>query len=497
MGYVAEKIAAYSRKRLLPDLARARLEALDQEQKLAEIDWHQPVVDLVRALSPGQSYESPSHLAPYGEQLDLAPGSGLRLVLAAPPQYGKTETTKAGLLKAAMRFPAKYVYATYNQTQARTVSDALKHTAEEAGIKVLGTKDYWRLPNGSTIKWTSIGGSLTGNAVTGGLIVDDPFKDEKSARSTLMRNTVDEWLERVGLTRVHPGAWVILMATRWHEDDLSGRCVKKRGWRYLNLQAIADGPIDEAGRVIADPLHRFLGEPLWPSKRPLSFLKEAQKNEWTWNSLYQGTPRPKGAKLFKTGSPRFDELPPGGRHVTAHGVDLAYSEKKSSDFSVCLTGRKYGKLIYVTGIRREQVTAPIFCRTLSVVQRALGGRMRWYLSGTEMGSAAFITEKVKNLVALAASEDKYMRAQPASEKWNDGEILLPSEGSSFFGPWVQEFLDEVTEFTGCGDPQDDQVDGLASLVDELLDSVEWVEDDQDLPPQTPIATFATEQGKGF
>jgi len=51
-------------------------------------------------------------------------------------------------------------------------------------------------------------------------IIDDPVKDAEEAESTTMRDKVWEWWKTTFRTRAAPGAAIIIVMTRWHEDDL-------------------------------------------------------------------------------------------------------------------------------------------------------------------------------------------------------------------------------------------------------------------------------------
>jgi predicted phage terminase large subunit-like protein len=338
--------------------------------------------------------------------------------------------------------------------------------ALDAGVNVGGIMRSWTKPDLSEVKWSSIGGQLTGQPIDGIAIVDDPIKDAEQARSKLQRENAEEWMRKVLMTRLHPGASVILMATRWHEDDLSGRFIKKDGWEYVNLQAIAEGQADANEFVIGDPLGRRLGEPLWPEHRPVSFLSEFRKNAHTWAALYQGAPRPAGAEVFKVHPARYERLP-DGPFRQGHGVDLAYTSKTSADFSVCVSGRKYGRKLYVTRVVRKQMAATDFTQHLKMAMGQARGPMLWHASGSEKGTAQFITQKIPGFEMRPASTDKFTRAQPASEAWNQDDILLPEKGSEYYGPWVDDLIDEVASFTGINDPHDDQVDALGSLWEAL------------------------------
>ena len=498
MGWVRDQIRTKKTQRILPGLARRRLDELRAARRAIGIDWDRPAIELVHLLSPLGSFEVAHHLAPYGALLDTALGSNLRVVLAAPPQHSKTETTKAGLIRAMVRAPRRrFAYVTYNQVRSERVSASLQRAAQEAGLEVTGNLGSWRIGNGAEIVFTSIGGSLTGDPVDGGLIVDDPVKDEEEARSARMRDRADDWLESVGIPRVHPGAFVIVMATRWHVDDLSGRCVKSRDWPYLNFQAIADGPLDPEGRVKDDPLHRLPGEALWPSQRPLEFLAERQRNAWTWASLYQGEPRARGSEVFAGEPPRYATLPRTAFRA-GHGIDLAYTARTSADWSVCLSGRRYGSTLYVTNVIRKQVKATDFVLSLKTAASREKAPMVWFVGGVERGSADFIAQKIPNFSALPASSDKFTRAQPASEQWRAGEIVFPSEESPYYDPAFEEVIDELRSFTGVNDPHDDCVDALAALVEAAAGAILTPsERDATLPSLDYASRWEGVGGRGF
>ena len=75
------------------------------------------------------------------------------------------------------------------------------------------------------------------------MVVDDPVKDRAEAESPKMRENTWAWWESVALTRLAPGAKVLLIMTRWHEDDLAGRILSRPSslrWRTLKIPAIAD-----------------------------------------------------------------------------------------------------------------------------------------------------------------------------------------------------------------------------------------------------------------
>lgn len=181
------------------------------------------------------------------------------------------------------------------------------------------------------------------------LIADDLLKGRKTAESILQRNTIWDAFINDLMTRLAPGGAIILMATRWHEDDPTGRALKMGGWTVLNLPALA---------VENDILGRAVGEPLWPERFPLPALLKIKEDsgEYTWNSLYQQDPHPPEGGHIKRAwfSPYVRTLPELVRSVRYW--DLAMSSKTGADYTVGLKMSlgKDGKH-YITDIVRAQV----------------------------------------------------------------------------------------------------------------------------------------------
>lgn len=427
------------------------------------------LLDFMGAVSP--HLDRPDHLRPYAEQLERAVATGgedeIETVIAAPPQHGKTILAVHALVWWLLRRPTLwFAYATYSQTRAESVSRQARDIAERAGLAVSGTLERWTVPGGGGCNWKGVGSGLTGEPISGFLLVDDPYKGPEDSNSKVIRDKVTEWRISVCEVRVHPGAGRLLMATRWHPDDESARCIAE-GWKYINLPAVAEAN---------DPFGRQPGEALWPAKRPLKYLEKIRRNpkvgEYVWAALYQGRPRPRGGTVF--GEARWyrpSELPRSG-YACAHGVDLAYSKKTSADRSVILTGYEANGIIYLVECETRQCRANEFAPVGRAAMARNPGPARWYCSGTELGVADLMRQLGFDIDARSATTDKFIRAQPAATSWNEGKILLPAGDDDSPAPlWTAEFLSVVQGFTGVNDSRDDEVDGLAAVHDELMEGV--------------------------
>lgn len=387
-----------------------------------------------------------------------------------------TEATLRAFLYWARYFPGKrHAYVTYNQTRSQEVAKFFQRIAAEAGFTVGGTLSIVELGNGTTIKFTSIEGGLTGYTVDGVCLIDDPIKGPGEARSPTTRRDCQEFWTAVGRARRHEGTSFVIMATRWHVDDLTGYLVNRADWRYINLKAIAEAKgendIDADGRVISDPLKRKSGESLWRRKPP-EFFREERADRYWWSAMYQGEPVPIGGNVFGADPPYYRELPKDG-YRGVFGLDLAYTAKTHADWSICAEiwsaphpDPKIGTAFYVVNVQRKQVAAPDFALVLRTMQSTRPWRMIWYAAGTEKGSADFLKKQGLPIVVKPPKGDKFVRAQPVAAAWNAGKVFLP-DPFEFDVPWLQAFRDCVQNFTGVGDAQDDDVDALAAGFDEL------------------------------
>lgn len=419
-------------------------------------------LEVVPRLSP--QLTRPDHLAPYANQLDDAVGSDLRVCFSAPPQHGKTVVTLHALIRwmalPHIGRPLRFAYCSFSQERADEVAREARELAFAAGLEPTGRLRRWRVNTGAEVKFVGIGGPLTGYPVSGALIVDDPIKDREEASSKRYRDRAYDWLTDVALSRLHPGAAVIVMATRWHVDDLTGRLTTRSRdpWPLVNLKAVWDGHG-------TDPLGRELGEALWESGRPREWLRQFEASPLTWASLYQGEPRPAGDAVF--GGAAFVEALPTDPHRVGYGVDLAYTAKTSADWSVLvelwrIERRGDKPLFVVADVVRRQCPAPEFVDQLRRKLNQASGPMLWYAAGTEKGAADFVKASGVPLVAKPPRGDKLTRALPVSEAWNDGRVLVPRGA-----PWSRDFLAVVEGFTGVHDAHDDDVDALAAAYDVL------------------------------
>lgn len=243
---------------------------------------------------------------------EVAKGNIKRLIISMPPRHGKTELCGVRFIPWFMaKFVGKHaIYATYNENLAKDKGAEVKAVMEEPAFKQVfpkcklskGGKAQGRLTttNKNAAYFVGRGGSITGR---GGdlIVVDDLFKNDEEADSPAMREKVWKWFTGTIMNRFMTDDGVmILVMTRWHEDDVIGRITDPEnpnyskeiaeGWDIVNIPAEAE-PGDILGREV--------GEPLWPERFGKKFLKEQRAlNARRYSCLYQGNPSPEAGTFF-------------------------------------------------------------------------------------------------------------------------------------------------------------------------------------------------------
>lgn len=398
----------------------------------------------------GRAFGEPKHLDPLVRSLEAAWTRPIYQTAHAPPRHAKTDTVLAWAALTLRRQPWRTVaYISYEAHIARSKSRKARAWYLGSGGRLAdaaASLSEWRTPEGGGFLSGGIGGPLTSQGVDI-LVIDDPYKHRQQAESAAYRQMVADWWGDVGETRIEPGGSAFIFHTRWTTDDLIGHVLEGEGgddWEpHIRLPAIDDS-----------------GQPLWPERWSAEALDRKRRSggEYTWLSLYQGLPRPRGGAVFRDVY-YYDELPKTYR--VGVGVDLAYTARTHADYSVAVVLAESGGNLYVLDVKRMQVDPPQFAGVLRSIKASYpGARFHSFMSSTERGIADLLRAEggVPIVGELASSTgDKFVRAQPAAAAWNDGKVFVPRSA-----PWLEEFIREVSTFSGVGDRHDDQVDALAS-----------------------------------
>ena len=317
--------------------------------------------------------------------------------------------------------------------------------------------DDWALTNGATYMAGGILSGITGNRADG-LVIDDPVKGRQDADSpTIREKTWEAYLNDLR-TRLKPNGWIVIIQTRWHEDDLSGRILPddydgqsgyvegKDGeeWFVVSLQAQAER--DD------DPLGRAPGEWLWPDWFTPSHWKQEKitQGERNWASLYQQRPKPlEGSIIKRKWAKRYipGQLPPDCYLV--HSWDTANKPDEAVNApSVCQVWAVSRTGYYLVHSWRDWVDYPtlkqavkdlyeLYPATVVMIEDKASGQS--LIQDLRAGSTVPI-------VAIEPDGDKFFRAEQSSGVWQAGLVYLPSDRSDLAPEWLPDFEREIFGF---------------------------------------------------
>lgn len=425
----------------------AKTKLIEIESKNAVSYGHMALLDFIPAVTP--KFVRPQHLFKVCDILEGAFEGSIKVTFSAPPRHGKSECIFHFIAKYLARFPDRQVaYVTYTATLAEKRSIQIREICERAGIefdKAFSSRSYWRTKKGGGLIAVGPGGALTGEGVHL-MVVDDPYRDRAEAESAVMKERLMDWWSDVVRTRIEPGGSIVVFHTRWCVDDLIGTLTTEHKWPHVNLKALGD---DDT--------------PLWPERYDAAHLKAMRKeNEYTFASLYQGQPRPRGGAVFN-GAHVYTEEQFKALKIAriSIGVDMAYTAKTHADFSVAIvTATDLDGVVYILDVRREQCESPRFAVILRELRIAHNyPKIYWYTGGIEKTVVqTFRDTFFIPINGVTAREDKFARAQACASAWNSGGVRVPEEPRK----WKETFLTEVLTFSGVSDKHDDQVDALAA-----------------------------------
>lgn len=336
--------------------------------------------------------------------------------------------------------------------------------------------DEWALDNGSEYMSGGILSGITGNRADL-VVIDDPIKGRQDADSEVIRQrTWDEYQESV-LTRLKPSGSVIIIQTRWHEDDLSGRILPDN---YAGESGTIVGKDGFEWEVIClaaecerhdDPLGRKIGEMLWPDWFDERHWSVHRKNPRTWSALFQQRPAPDSGDYFKKEWVKLvpaAQVPPLNTMSVYGASDYAVTNN-GGDYTVhVVVGVDSQDRVWLLDLWRQQASSDRWVDSFCDLVR------KWKPIGwaeetgqIKSGVGPFIVKRMIETGSYVAREqfptrgNKSVRAQSIR-----GRMALSGIYMSEDLPGVEALISEMMSFpVGV---HDDQVDALG-LAGQLMD----------------------------
>jgi predicted phage terminase large subunit-like protein len=419
--------------------------------------------------------------------VDAAEQVAPRLLFSMSPQEGKSERCSRNFLTWILKRNPDLRVASISASDilarrwGRTVRDDITNHPE-LGLRISNSSsaaNEWKIVghDGGMIT-SSIGGSLTGRPVDV-MVIDDPFKDMQDADSETIRGHVKDWWRMVGSTRLPESGIVVVVQTRWHQDDLIGwlKSEDDHDWRHINIPAQADhdpdkDQVDILGREPGEYMVSARGRtvPGWERRK-----KDAGSRGWA--ALYQGNPAPAEGGIFKRTWWQFASFDRGIRKsdgtMEAPGldqvmisVDATFKDTKASDFVVMQVWGKRGAQAILLDQVRGRWDFPTTCTQLESLSAKWPQASLKLIEDKANGPAiiAQLRNRVPGMVAFTPVDSKEARANAIAAFVEAGNVELPNPAVHL---WVNDFVEECAAF-GAGAAHDDMVDTMTQALHRLL-----------------------------
>ncbi|MEU6016980.1 terminase family protein [Streptomyces sp. NPDC047515] len=487
---IEEQVARY---RTLPAAQRTAMARLADPELRKVLAWAEKKMAIERSpgsmaavLTGGREWQA-RHLDLIDKAfVRIANGERMRILLNMPPRHGKSARAArwAPLWYLARHPDHRVMIASYAAKLAeghgRWIRDSIKEMGSQIGIELrygsmaANRFDLAGTPGG--LVTAGVGGSLTGMGANVA-IVDDPLKDAKEADSPVKLANLWDWWQQVLNTRMEPNGSIVVIQTRWSENDLAGRILQSgaEGWTVLDLPALA--------LTDNDPLGRKVGEPLWPERFRHKHLARFKKDvgERGWWALYQQQPRPLEGGVWKwpwitTHRTSLAAFRAVDLTRVLVAIDTAGGREDSDEVGLVAVGSDAEDELYVLADRSRKMGAAEWGRAAGllaveleadawVVESNFGGdmasqilRQAWAELQRDGLTGSLLMPRI---IEVTAKVGKRLRAEPVAQLYENGHVHHVGE---FPGLEVQL----ISWMPGMDSP--DRLDALVHGLTELSDN---------------------------
>lgn len=418
-------------------------------------------------------------------------GDITRLMLFMPPRYGKSEAGSRRLPAYIMgRFPDASIIATsysadlagrMNRDVQRIMDDDLYRAVfpntslygknirtVASGTWLRNSEIFEVVGHKGVYRSAGVGGGITG---MGGqfIVIDDPIKNQEEADSETYREKIWDWYTSTLYTRLEKNGRILLILTRWHEDDLAGRLLSLAEsdpaadqWHVVTFPAIC-----EHEQNADDP--RKIGEPLWPEKYDLKAIDtiKASVGSRVWNALYQQRPSPPDGGMFKRQWFEIVDVAPFYAQRVRYW-DKAGSEGKNDYTCGTLFVRDTHNQFFVEDVVRGQWSSlereSIIKQTAVLDDTKYGMVEVWQEQEPGSGGKESAESTVRNLAGHIIHTErvtgsKATRALPFAAQAEARNVKLVR------GAWNAAYIEELASFPFG--THDDQVDASSGAFNKL------------------------------
>lgn len=429
---------------------------------------------------------------------DVKRGVTRRLVVSMPPRSGKSQLTSVYLPVWLLRQNPKWKIGliSHDPTLAtgwgRAVRNIVEQNGDRLGLAIApdaGAVSEWQTTDrGGVTSRSAPGQSITGRGFNI-MLLDDVVKDFASAHSEASRKAIWDWWLANAETRLEPPSLVVVIGTRWHEDDFIGRLLSSEydgdpeDWEVISFPALAEAE-DVLGRAPGDPL---LSPLLRDEDADAALVRWAGVRRsvgmYSWSALFQQRPAPAEGAIFDIAAFRYWTTNPAlatedgkVRYLDPDSLlgakwldswDMAFKATNDSDFVVGQRWVRHGANRYLIAQKRSRWS---FTNTIAQMKAWQGGgdygnRVHLRLVEDKANGPAILDtlhDEISGLKPINPTTSKEARARSVTPEIESGNVYLPLPSEN---PWVLEFIAECRAFpTGA---HDDQVDAMTQALTEL------------------------------
>lgn len=396
------------------------------------------------------------------------------LVLSCPPQHGKSLTVTETLPSWIVgKYPNKRcIVACYNDEFAGKFGRRNKAKIEEFASHIFNIKlkkssdrDMELQGHKGSIIVRGIMAGLTGNSADV-FIIDDPIKNRQEADSSTYRERLwEEWQNSIK-SRTQAGSKLIIIQTRWHEDDLAGRIIREEPSNQVEVVNI---PVeaeenDLLGRPIGDALCPEIGKDnKWLQLFKESYIKDPHGGGVrAWNALYQGRPTSAEGNMFKREWWQYYNKLPDNIQLVGISVDATFKDSDTSDFVAIEVWGKLNNDYYLIDLIKKRMDFPETLKAIRYMADKYPNKHSILVEDKANGSAiiSMLKHEIGGIIPITPTESKVARANAIMGFVEGGNVYLPE-----YADFTQEFIEECASFPNGS--HDDLVDAFTQFVNKF------------------------------